>query len=99
MQQSRINQIYKQVVCTFGQNVQIIVAIEELSELSKELTKTIRNKMNPEGLAEEMADVEIMLEQLKLMFANEQNVKNWKTFKVQRLEKLIETVKKKHLSD
>ena len=52
--------------------------------------------MNPEGLAEEMADVEIILEQLKLMFANEQNVKNWKTFKVQRLEKLIEAVKKRN---
>lgn len=52
--------------------------------------------MNPEGLAEEMADVEIILEQLKLMFANEQNVKNWKIFKVQRLEKLIEAVKKRN---
>ena len=43
---------------------QIIVAIEELSELQKELTKSLRDKIDKEHLTEEIADVKIMLEQV-----------------------------------
>lgn len=49
---------------------QVIVAIEELSELQKELCKSLRNKdkINLDNLIEEIADVEIMLEQMKIYF-------------------------------
>jgi hypothetical protein len=49
---------------------QVIVAIEELSELQKELCKSLRNKdkINLDNLIEEIADVEIMLEQIKIYF-------------------------------
>ena len=39
----------------------LIIALEELSELQKELTKYIRGHRDEIGLAEEMADVIIML--------------------------------------
>lgn len=39
----------------------LVIAIEELSELQKELTKYIRGRRDELGLAEEMADVIIML--------------------------------------
>lgn len=47
---------------------QLIVAIEELSELQKELCKTLRDKINRDNLIEEIADVEIMLQQLRIFF-------------------------------
>ena len=49
---------------------QIYVAIEELSELQKEICKALRNQDNTnyDNLVEELADVEIMLEQIKIYF-------------------------------
>lgn len=47
---------------------QIIVAIEELSELQKELCKSLRGKTNIANILEEMADVYIMLNQMQMYF-------------------------------
>ena len=47
---------------------QLIVAVEELSELQKELCKSLRDKTNIDNLIEELADVEIMLQQIKIYF-------------------------------
>lgn len=49
-------------------NVQKVIAIEELSELQKEITKDLRGKGNKEHIAEEIADVYIMLSQLTMMY-------------------------------
>lgn len=51
----------------YGSDMQHIVAIEELSELQKEITKTLRGYENRDHLIEEIVDVKIMLEQLILM--------------------------------
>ena len=56
-------EIYKRLISKFGKQ-QIIVAIEELSELQKELCKHLRHKTNKEAIVEEIVDVQIMLEQL-----------------------------------
>lgn len=48
---------------------QLIVAIEELSELQKELCKTLRGNINKENIIEELADVYIMLDQVKIYFS------------------------------
>ena len=63
-----IESIYQKAIDHYGIRSQMIVAIEELSELQKELTKVLRDKADYRHLAEEMADVEIMMEQLRLMF-------------------------------
>lgn len=69
---------------------QLIVAIEELSELQKELTKALRGKDNVENIIEEIADVEIMIEQVKLYFnINEEHVKKEKVRKLERLQERI----------
>ena len=52
----------------FGDHAQIDMAIEEMSELTKELLKDRRGKENRSDIAMEMADVYIMLEQLKFIF-------------------------------
>lgn len=42
--------------------------IEELAELQKELTKFLRGKLRREKLIEEIADVEIVLKNIKKYF-------------------------------
>lgn len=54
---NKIYQLYKKLMLTFGEDNQIIVAIEELAELQKELTKWIRGKGHICNIAEEIADV------------------------------------------
>lgn len=61
------NEIMRQLLAKYGEK-QVIVAMEELSELQKELCKALRNKGNKEHLIEEFADVCIMLEQMKIYF-------------------------------
>lgn len=48
---------------------QLIVAVEELSELQKELCKALRGNINKENIIEELADVLIMLDQVKIYFS------------------------------
>lgn len=60
--------IYVKAIARYGAMSQQIVAMEEMSELIKELSKAIRGKNNAEKILEEVADVSIMLEQIKLMF-------------------------------
>ena len=54
----------------YGQSAQQFKAIEELSELIRALARCD----DPENIAEEMADVRIMLDQLELIFRNEEKL-------------------------
>lgn len=72
---------------TYGADAQIIVAIEELSELTKSLTKYLRagdtvSEETLESIHEEMADVSIMLNQLELIFGD---YSDWECFKLDKL--------------
>lgn len=84
-----MNEVLKAAIAHYGEQMQVIVAIEELSELQKELTKFLRGQADERHINEEMADVEIMLEQLKLIFNNRGPVTHWKHKKVERLRKRI----------
>lgn len=53
---------------TYGADNQKIVAIEELSELQKEVAKDLRGQYNKWNVAEEIADCLIMIEQLRVMY-------------------------------
>lgn len=46
----------------------IIIVIEELSELTKELTKALRNKYDFTGILEELADVSLAVDYIKEIF-------------------------------
>lgn len=52
----------------YGSSTQVDMAVEEMNELTKELLKNRRGKENRSDIAMEMADVYIMLEQLKFIF-------------------------------
>lgn len=74
----------------YGNDPQVDVAIEEMSELIKELLKNRRGKENRSMIADEMADVYIMLEQFKFIFGiNETELKVNAEFKIQRLKNRI----------
>ena len=44
-----------------------MVAVEELSELQKEISKFVRGRNNREAITEEIADVYIVIEQIRIM--------------------------------
>ena len=78
--------IYRKAFERFGKFNQITVAIEELSELQKELCKVLRGNMNIENVVEEIADVEIMIEQLHIMFNADRDIDKVKAQKIDRLK-------------
>lgn len=61
------NETYKKAIDTYGKDKQLDVAIEEMSELTKEICKFKRSQDNHQKIVEEIADVEIMLQQLKMI--------------------------------
>lgn len=78
--------ICKKAVETFGAAIQQVVAMEEMGELIQAISKSIRCKTN--NVEEEIADVEIMLMQLRLIFNNEK-VEEIKQAKLKRLKELV----------
>lgn len=82
-------ELFKELIDKYGEQ-QIIVAIEELSELQKELCKALRNlslcgHTDEKPIIEEWADVWIMLQQIKMFFdLNEEDIRNQIEWKLQR---------------
>ena len=94
--------IYWSAIETFGEDLQIAVAIEEMAELTKELCKAQRITFaargglgdglidNNDEIAEEIADVQIALEELTLLFGVPVAVQIARSQKLARLEMRIE---------
>ena len=76
---------YAAAVNAYGKHSQLIMAMEEMAELTKELSKNIRGEKNISGISEEIADEEIMLEQLKIIFGNRAEVDQHRSYKLKRL--------------
>lgn len=77
---------YKVALRKFGAEAQAMVAIEELSELQKEICKRFRGADNIDAIAEEIADVTIMLEQLRFMLNINDKVCKEMDYKIKRLQ-------------
>lgn len=60
--------IYRRAIEKYGEDAQLWMVIEEMSELAKEICKYQRGKRCPADIADEIADVEIMLEQATMIF-------------------------------
>lgn len=81
---------------TYGKDMQLNVAIEEFSELVKEICKNKRGRNNIEGIIEEIADCYIMLEQMEIIFGIGSTViDEAKAKKIARLEKRLAEGKEK----
>ncbi|MFA7181300.1 MAG: hypothetical protein WC077_09140 [Bacteroidales bacterium] len=75
----------------------MMMVVEEASELIKAICKLRRTGVTAEtvnAVAEEIADMEIMLEQLKIMFYLSEDVSEWKNYKISRLLQMIKEAEK-----
>lgn len=82
-------EIYRKALEKNGKEMQTSVAIEEMAELTKELIKNKRGEYNVLQIAEEVADVWIMLEQLIMIYGIDKYVEAQKEKKVVRLAKRL----------
>lgn len=86
----------QRAIDTYGEIRQVDKCVEEMSELTKALLKL--RYANPAGVeadilrdavSEEMADVEIMLEQLHMIYQNDNKVNEYRQKKIERLERRL----------
>ena len=84
------DEICRAALETFGAGLQVMMAIEEMSELTKELCKNGRGQENTTHIAEEIADVEIMLQQMVMLFDCAGQVETFRRYKLERLAGRIE---------
>ena len=82
-------EIYRRALEVWGADLQTLVAIEEMAELQKELCKNRRGRENRVAIAEEIADVQIMLEQMVMLYNCANAVDVFRACKLERLEERI----------
>lgn len=82
--------LLQRAIAKWGKDAQMKMVLEEMSELQKEICKMWRGKDNRDAIAEEVADVEIMLDQLKLMLDIPYQVEQHRQNKLQRLQERLE---------
>lgn len=82
-------EVLQSVITKYGNEKQVLKCIEEMSELTKELCKNCFGKTNTTEIAEEIADVEIMLEQMKMIYNLYASVSIMRTIKIANLERKI----------
>lgn len=68
----------------YGKEHQVLIAIEEMSELTKELCKYFRRYDRKKEIIEEVADAQIMLEQLIELFGINNEVDRMVDYKLNR---------------
>lgn len=79
------NAVLQRALDTCGAEAQTGMVFEEMAELQKELCKWLRGIGDREHIAEEIADVEIMLDQMKLLHSCADECKSWRLRKLERL--------------
>lgn len=94
-----VNGNYKDVIEFYGKEAQARLAMEECAELIQAINKRLRypdNDLSLDGVYEEMADVMIMMEQLRIMFDLDDKKQNeWVKKKTERVFKRLEEDKRR----
>ena len=83
-------EIYKKALELWGEQFQVMMAIEEMAELMQKLSQYYRQNriVSQDDVLKEIADVEILLNQLKLIFDDE-DYQSFRFIKQEKLNKLI----------
>ena len=76
-------------ITVYGEQHQQAMLLEEMAELQKEICKRWRGAENINEIAEEIADVQIMLDQMMILFCCAGRVKTFRANKLRRLERRI----------
>lgn len=88
--------IHEQTINKFGRDSQMLKCIEEMAELTKELSKYLNTSLKLDiaklrqleyNICDEIADVQITLDQIKVLFPA------WQLREEKKLEKLEELVR------
>lgn len=74
----------KSIANHYGRESQVLIAIEEMSELTKELCKYYRRYDCKKEIIEEVADAQIMLEQIIELFGISNEVDRMVDYKLNR---------------
>ena len=85
-----MNDFYNEIIDRLGERNQITKCVEELSELQQVLCKLLSADcgVNKDKVIEEIADVEIMLNQIKIILEiSEEEITNMKNYKIMRTAK------------
>jgi len=97
MNKTEQEEIYQKAISKWGYKAQLVMLMEECAELIQASSKMLRyfgqENKDPFWLCnfvEEMADVEIMIEQFKMMVNNQEEVENVDFIKNMKLSKLKE---------
>lgn len=86
---------YKKAIKTYGKKAQKLMAIEEMSELTKEICKDFRGMLDREHLIEEIADVTITIYQLLMMYEiGDNEIQQMCERKMERLKERLEDSKR-----
>lgn len=80
------NFVCANAVDIYGETPQLMMLIEEMSELTQAICKHFRGSDNRENIAEEMVDVEIMLNQAHMIFDNYDLCEQYEEKKLLRLK-------------
>ncbi len=80
--------VFRNAVQTWGKEAQTDMMIEEMAELTKEILNERRGRDH--NIAEEMADVKIMLAQMEIIFQNAGEVEQKFREKVARLDRRLQ---------
>jgi len=83
--------IYEQTLKTWGLDSQLGMVQEECAELIKVINKYHRHAASISQLIEECVDVELMIEQMRVAFCDEQNT--WDRIRIEKLERLANLLK------
>ena len=86
---TRENEILLSALTKWGAGMQTVMVFEEMAELQKELCKNLRGKDNRGCIAEEIADVRIMLDQMEILHDCADDVDTWRKVKLGRLDKRL----------
>ena len=82
-----MNKIYDKLIKKYGIDSQLGILQEELAELIVEISHYKRNRKS--SIPEEIADVEIMLEQIIQYCDLRKDIDEWKTKKLERINMRI----------
>ena len=88
------NKILEKAIETYGVEAQIRMSFEEMAELTQAICKSLRGADNLNNVVEEIADVEIMLEQIKMIY----DIEQWE-IDMKKKEKLLRLSEKLNISE
>lgn len=89
--EEEISQVCADFLHKFGKTHQIKKLAEEVAELNMALIRLIGSPLNKklaENVIEELADVEIMLRQARMIWGS-RDIESWTAFKVERMKGLL----------